>query len=140
MLHATLANIAGLGHDRLLAPVRPIHKHLHPEVPLAEYVTWRRTDGTATDPWLRVHERAGGRFITVAPHSMTITADLQRWRQWTGLPFDTAGPIIVSGGLVPVICHPERDIATYNEPNAWMAHDITQNTAEAHLDGEGRQS
>ena len=124
MLDAARRNTARLGHDALLAPVRPTHKHRHPGVPMAEYVTWRRPDGTAADPWLRVHERAGGRFVAVAPHSMTVTAGLDRWREWTGLPFDAAGPVVVPGGLVPVLCDPERGVATYVEPNAWFRHDV----------------
>ncbi|GAA3278791.1 N-acetyltransferase [Dactylosporangium vinaceum] len=117
-------NAAALGHTALVAPVRPTHKHEHPGVPLEQYVARRRPDGTAQDPWLRVHERAGGRFVAVAPHSMTITATLERWREWTGLPFDTAGPVVVPGGLNPVLCDPERDIATYVEANAWYRHDL----------------
>jgi hypothetical protein len=124
MLALARRNAARLGHGALLAPVRPTHKHLHPELPLAQYVARRRPDGTATDPWLRVHERAGGRFVAVAPHSMTITADLARWRAWTGLPFDRPGPVVVTGGLGPVLCDPDRDIATYVEANAWYRHDL----------------
>lgn len=124
MVIAALHNTARIGHDALLAPVRPTHKHQHPEVPMAEYVTRRRPDGTAADPWIRVHERVGGRLIAIAPHSMTITATLHQWRQWTGLPFDTAGPVLVPGAMVPVLCDPERDIATYVEPNVWFRHDL----------------
>jgi hypothetical protein len=124
MLDAARRNTVRLGHPVLVAPVRPTHKHRHPEVPMAEYVTWRRPDGTAADPWLRVHERAGGRFMAVAGHSMTIIAGLDRWRGWTGLPFDTEGPVLVPGGLVPVRCDPARGIATYVEPNAWFRHDM----------------
>ncbi|WP_426511431.1 N-acetyltransferase [Dactylosporangium sp. McL0621] len=117
-------NAAALGHPALFAPVRPTHKHLEPLVPLAEYVARRRADGTAADPWLRVHERAGGRFVAVAPHSMTIAAPLPRWREWTGLPFDAPGPVVVAGGLGPVVCDPERGVATYVEANAWYRHDL----------------
>ncbi|MFI5909298.1 N-acetyltransferase [Dactylosporangium sp. NPDC051541] len=117
-------NAAALGHTALVAPVRPTEKHRHPLVPLAEYVARRRPDGTAQDPWLRVHERAGGRFVAVAPHSMTITAPLQRWREWTGLPFDEPGPVLVEGGLGPALCDPERGVATYIEANAWYRHDL----------------
>ncbi len=124
MLDAARRNTARLGHEALLAPVRPTHKHRHPEVPMAEYVTWRRPDGAAADPWLRVHERAGGRFVAVAEHSMSVTATLAKWRDWTGLPFDTAGPVVVPGGLVPVLCDPKRDVATYVEPNVWFRHDV----------------
>ena len=125
MLDAARRNTARLGHPALLAPVRPTQKHRHPEVAMTEYVTWRRPDGAAADPWLRVHERAGGTFVAVAGHSMTVTAGLDRWRQWTGLPFDTGGPVIVPGGLVPVLCDPARGIATYVEPNVWFRHDVT---------------
>ena len=124
MLDAGRRNAARLGHAALLAPVRPTRKHRHPDVPMAEYVTWRRPDDTAADPWVRVHERAGGRFVAVADHSMTVTAGLDRWRDWTGLPFDTEGPVVVPGGLVPVRCEPTRGIATYIEPNAWFRHDL----------------
>jgi GNAT superfamily N-acetyltransferase len=124
ILNAALANTARLGHDTLLAPVRPTHKHQHPTVAMADYLTWRRSDGTLADPWLRVHEHAGGHPITIAPHSMTITATLHQWRTWTGLPFDAAGPILVPGALAPVLCDPQRDIATYIEPNVWYRHDL----------------
>lgn len=118
-------NAARLGHTALLAPVRPTHKHLHPQLALERYVARRRPDGSAEDPWLRVHERAGGCFVTVAPHSMTITAELARWREWTGLPFDRPGPVIVAGALGPVLCDPDRGIATYVEANAWYRHALT---------------
>lgn len=124
ILGAALDNTARLGHDTLLAPVRPTHKDRYPEIAMADYVTRRRPDGTAADPWLRVHERAGGQLITLAPHSMTITATLHQWRAWTGLPFDTAGPVLVPGALTPVTCQPDRDIATYIEPNVWYRHDL----------------
>ncbi len=124
LLELIRRNAARLGHTALHAPVRPTRKHLHPLVPLEAYVARRRPDGTADDPWLRVHERAGGRFVAVAPHSMTITAPLQDWRQWTGQPFDAPGPVLVDGGLEPVLCDPQRGIATYIEANAWYRHDL----------------
>ena len=43
----------------LVAPVRPILKHLYPLTPMERYVTWRRSDGAAFDHWLRVHESMG---------------------------------------------------------------------------------
>ncbi len=124
MLNAARRNTGRLGHDALLGPVRPTEKHRHPEVPMAEYITWRRPDGTPVDYWLRVHERIGGEFVSVTEHSMTVTATLDKWRDWTGLPFDTAGPVVVPGGLVPVLCDPVHDVATYIEPNVWFRHDV----------------
>lgn len=129
MLTKALHNTARLGHHTLLAPVRPTHKHRHPNLSMAEYLTRRRPDGTHTDPWLRVHERAGGRPIALAPHSMTITASLHQWREWTGEPFTTPGPTILPGALVPIWCDPEHDIATYIEPSIWYHHDLTPHTS-----------
>ncbi|GAA1166977.1 hypothetical protein GCM10009654_24950 [Streptomyces hebeiensis] len=48
------------GHGVLLAPVRPTAKHVHPRVPMDRYIRRRRDDGLPTDPWLRVHVKAGG--------------------------------------------------------------------------------
>lgn len=124
MLAAALRNTAALGHSALLAPVRPTHKHQHPQLSMLEYLDRRRPDGTAEDPWVRVHERAGGTFTGVAPHSMSISAQLSAWRAWTGLPFDHTGPVTVPGGLVPVQCDLAGGIATYIEPNAWFRHTL----------------
>jgi hypothetical protein len=122
LLAAGRRNAARLGHQVLVAPVRPTRKHEHPDVAMAEYAAWRGPDGLPTDPWLRVHARAGGRVVGVAPHSMTITAPLARWRQWTGLPFDASGPVRVPGALVPVYCDTAHDLAVYVEPNIWISH------------------
>ena len=54
---------------------------------------------------------------------LTITT-LARWRAWTGLPFDTAGDVLVPGALVPVTCSTAHDHAVYVEPNVWVRHDV----------------
>src|SRR5689334_17015769 len=124
ILQATLRNTRRLGYSALVAPVRPTRKYEHPEVPMAEYVTWTRDDGLPADPWLRVHVRAGGHVVGVAPQSMTITGTLDEWRGWTGLPFDVTGPVTAAGGLVPVMCDVIHNIGAYVEPNVWMRHPI----------------
>lgn len=125
MLDAARRNAAGLGHSSLVAPVRPTRKYLEPHVPMHEYATRTRPDGLPEDPWLRVHARAGGTFVHVAPSSMTVCAPLAKWREWTGLPFDTAGEVEVTGGLVPAYCDPTHDTAVYVEPNVWYHHTLT---------------
>ncbi|SDS70232.1 N-acetyltransferase [Actinoplanes derwentensis] len=129
MLAAARSNAAALGHASLVAPVRPTRKHLHPQMTMAEYAARVRDDGLPQDPWLRVHARAGGRMVAVAPNSMSVSAPLSRWRQWTGLPFDTAGPVVVPGGLTPVHCDLAEDIAVYVEPNVWFHHQIVDGVA-----------
>ncbi|MGC4789650.1 N-acetyltransferase [Micromonospora sp. DT178] len=122
MLAAMREAVAKLGYDTLVAPVRPSGKHTRPELPMTEYAAQVREDGLPVDPWLRVHVRAGGRIERVATRSMTIAGTLADWRRWTGLPFDTSGPVHVPGALVPVHCDVAHDHAVYVEPNVWVSH------------------
>ncbi|GAA4702792.1 N-acetyltransferase [Phytohabitans rumicis] len=125
MLAAMRTNAARHKFADLVAPVRPSGKHEHPDVPIEEYVTWTRDDGLPVDPWLRVHVRAGGRIVNVAHTSMVFPARLARWREWTGLPFDTSGPVRVPQALNPVHCDMAQDHAVYVEPNVWVHHPLS---------------
>ncbi|MFJ9930073.1 MULTISPECIES: N-acetyltransferase [Streptomyces] len=124
MLAALRDAVGRQGHNVLLAPVRPTAKHREPRVTMADYVRRRRDDGLPTDPWLRVHVRAGGSIQKIAPASMTISGSLSQWRQWTGLPFVSDGEIDVPGALVPVHCDTAHDRAVYVEPNVWVRHEV----------------
>lgn len=121
MLAAMRDNAARHGFDELVAPVRPSHKADVHE-PMTVYALRTRDDGLPVDPWLRVHVRAGGRIDKVAPRSMVIPGTLEEWREWTGLPFDRTGPIVVPRALAPVHCDAEHGVATYVEPNVWVRH------------------
>ncbi|NUR91800.1 MAG: N-acetyltransferase [Nonomuraea sp.] len=124
MIAAMRDRAAELGFDELVAPVRPNRKHLEPEVPMAEYAFRTRDDGLPYDAWLRAHVRAGATIRQVAPCSMVIGGTLAQWREWTGLPFDVAGPVVVPGAVAPVHCDPAQDHAVYVEPNVWVSHPI----------------
>lgn len=124
MLDALRRNAAEQGFSSLVIPVRPTRAHEYPRTPVAEYATWTRDDGLPVDPWLRTQVRAGGRIVGVAPHSMVITGTLADWRGWTGLPFDTDGPVWVPGALAPVQCDLAAGVATYVEPNVWVHHRV----------------
>ena len=121
VLSAMRDNAAKLGFTELLAPVRPNGKR-DADQPMSEYVANVRADGLPSDPWLRVHVRAGGRIVQVAPRSMVIPGTLAEWRSWTGLPFDTDGPVHVPAALTPVMCDVAHDYAVYVEPNVWVRH------------------
>ncbi len=116
---------AALGCRDLVGPVRPTRKSLEPRTGAAEYARRARADGLPEDPWLRVHARAGGRIVEVAPASMTVPGTLAQWREWTGLPFDLDGPVEVPGALAPVHVDTANDHAVYVEPNVWVHHDLT---------------
>lgn len=124
MLAALRRTATDLGHSSLVAPVRPTGKHLHQAEPMVEYVARRRPDGLPADPWLRVHARAGGRIVGVTPRSMTIAGTLAEWRRWTGLAFDTTGPVPVPAALTHVHCDVPADHAVYVEPNVWVNHPL----------------
>ncbi|WP_030788687.1 GNAT family N-acetyltransferase [Streptomyces sp. NRRL S-920] len=124
MLAAMRENARALGFTEVVAPVRPSAKHLEPAAPIDEYAHRTREDGLPHDPWLRVHVRAGGVVEKVAHASMTVSGSLAQWREWTGLPFDEAGPVEVPGALVPVHCEPERGYGVYVEPNVWVRHTL----------------
>ncbi|WP_218007070.1 hypothetical protein [Microtetraspora fusca] len=53
-----------------------------------------------------------------------MTDSLAQWRHWTGQPFDTDGPVVVPGALVPVHCSLAHDHAAYVEPNVWVHHPL----------------
>jgi GNAT superfamily N-acetyltransferase len=124
MLHALRRKARERGFPSLVLPARPTRAHDHPDTPVAEYATWTRDDGLPVDPWLRAQVRAGGRIVGMAPHSMVITGTLAEWRRWTGLPFDTDGPVRVPGALAPVRCDVVAGVAAYVEPNVWVHHKL----------------
>ena len=53
---------------------------------------------------------------------MVVPGTLEEWREWTGLPFDETGPVLVPQALAPVHCDVEHGVATYVEPNVWVVH------------------
>ena len=112
------------GFTQVVAPLRPTAKVHEPRADMAEYSRRLRDDGLPEDPWLRVHARAGGEVVKVAPFSMTIHGTLDDWRTWTGLPFDNDGPVDVIGGLAPVLVSQSRNLGVYIEPNIWVRHVI----------------
>ena len=121
MLAAMRDNAARHGFAELVAPVRPNGKTDVHE-PMPAYAARLRDDGLPVDPWLRVHVRAGGVIDRVAPRSMVVPGTVDEWREWTGLPFDTTGPVAVPKALAPVWCDVEHGTAVYVEPNVWVRH------------------
>jgi GNAT superfamily N-acetyltransferase len=108
------------GLRELAAPVRPTLKALYPLIPIERYIEWRQEDGSHFDPWVRIHERVGGRIVAAAPESMAIEAPVADWESWTGLSLPEDGTYVVPGMLAPLEV---RDgIGRHVEPNIWMVH------------------
>jgi GNAT superfamily N-acetyltransferase len=120
LLAEVRALAAAHDYDGVVVPARPAA--IPAGVDVADWAARTRPDGLPVDPWLRGQVRAGGRVVGVARRSMVITGTLDRWRAWTGLPFDRSGPVTVPGGLVPVRVDVPADLAVYVEPNVWVRH------------------
>lgn len=115
---------AALGLSAVIAPVRPSWKARYPLFPIAEYVTWRRADGTLLDPWMRVHERVGARMGPSSPRSLRITGSVAEWEAWTGLPLPVSGSYVFPDGLAPLKVDRDADRGQYWEPSVWFIHRV----------------
>ena len=124
ILDAMRDHARSLGYRHMFAPVRPTAKHLEPFTPIGDYVRRRTVEGLPTDPWLRVHVRAGGDIVKVAPASMVIAGSIAEWSRWASMRFTASGQIAVPGALVPVHVSLGQDHAVYVEPNVWVRHSI----------------
>jgi len=109
--------------DHLIAPVRPTWKDRYPLIPIERYMAWRRDDGLPFDPWLRLHERLGGRILAPCPESTRITGSVAEWESWTGMAFPESGDYVVPGALTLVRIDRDRDIGEHVEPKVWVRHD-----------------
>lgn len=112
----------GSGFDSLIAPVRPNWKDRYPITPIERYVRWTRDDGTAFDPWIRVHLRLGATLGPPLPRSMEITGTIAEWETWTTLRFPESGDYVFPAGLAPLHVDTEHDVGEYYEPNVWLIH------------------
>ena len=121
-LEAMLAIARRHALGALIAPVRPSWKERYPLVPIERYAAWRRPDGRAFDPWLRVHERLGATVLRPEPRSLRITGTVAEWEGWTGMSFPESGDYWFPGGLATVAIDREADEGRYWEPNVWMRH------------------
>jgi GNAT superfamily N-acetyltransferase len=110
------------GLSDLVAPVRPTHKHRYPLIEMERYIGWRRPDGLPFDPWIRVHERVGGRIVGPAAAAMHVSGTVVEWESWTEMAFPETGSYVVPEALVPVEIDRERDVGEYVEPGCWVHH------------------
>jgi GNAT superfamily N-acetyltransferase len=122
MVHAMKDIASADGLNQIIIPVRPSLKSRYPLVPMEEYIQWQRPDGSAFDPWLRIHRRMGAEILSIAPRSMVITGTVAQWEEWTGLFFPESGVYPVAGALAPIIIDREQNLGRYEEPNVWVEY------------------
>lgn len=112
------------GASALLVPLRPTRKARYPLIPIEEYASWRRGDGTPFDPWMRTHREMGAEVLAVAPASQTMTGTVAEWEAWTGVAMPGSGHYVIPEGLAPLRIDREADLGTYVEPNIWVRHPV----------------
>jgi hypothetical protein len=122
MIETFKENARAAGLTSVIAPVRPTWKERYPLIAIERYLAWRRADGSHFDPWLRIHERVGGRIIAAAPESMVLRAPVAEWEAWTGMAFPDDGEYVFPGGLATLIV--QDGVGTHVEPNVWVLHPV----------------
>jgi GNAT superfamily N-acetyltransferase len=124
LIRAILSAARSRKMHRAVMPVRPILKSRWPSISMDEYLSWRRRDGYHVDPWIRAHEKVGGRVSHVCSRSMAIVAPLDKWRSWSGEKLDMTGSYALCGSLIPVRIDPTSGAGVYVEPNVWIIHEL----------------
>jgi GNAT superfamily N-acetyltransferase len=112
------------GLEHVIAPVRPTLKSRYPLTPMLRYASWRRSDGTSVDPWIRIHEAMGAWTLGPALASMRIIGTVLEWEAWAGMVFPESGDYVVPGALDLVAIDVEQDKGEYLETNLWMEHPL----------------
>jgi len=97
-LLTTLRDCASaLGYEGLLAPVLPSARAHMPQLSISEYAQMRLPDGRHFDPWVRAHERVGGRIIGTTERSMYWWGEREQWQEWTGMQLPENGSLLIDG-------------------------------------------
>lgn len=113
---------AAAGYTALAAPVRPTAAWRMPHLTMAEYSRMRLTDGRHFDPWIRVHEKAGGRIIGSCEDSITLAGTREQWEDWTKLRLPEQGFVIVEGANSYLTLGNGRGFLT--EGSVWVLHEL----------------
>lgn len=112
------------GIKHLALPVRPTLKHLYPLIPMEEYIEWTNEKSEPFDPWIRVHTKAGGKIVSICSESMKIKGNIEEWKEWAGLSFQSSGLYTIEKALCPVKIDLAKNIGEYIEPNVWIIHTV----------------
>lgn len=125
MVGAMRAAAREAGYRAVIACVRPTWKDRYPLIPIERYAFWRREDGHPFDPWIRLHEKLGGRIVRGSPESMAMRGTVSEWERWIGMALPETGSYVVPSATSPLMIDRERDEGVYFDQNVWMVHDLT---------------
>jgi hypothetical protein len=108
--------------EKFILPIRPTLKHLHPDIPMKDYLKWKKED-KIYDPWIRTHLQSGAKIIKVCPEAMRVEGTISDWEKWTGRTFPKSGQYAIKGALSLVNINLEKNRGLYLEPNIWIYYD-----------------
>ncbi|MFC7047961.1 hypothetical protein [Emcibacter nanhaiensis] len=103
-----------------LSPVRPAIKQFYPTFTFDEFLCWRDKNGGLIDPWLNSFVKLGAKNLGIAYDSITVTASLKKWTEWTGLEFPVSGDYVIPGGHRPLAVDAVEDTGRYGEDHLWF--------------------
>jgi GNAT superfamily N-acetyltransferase len=110
-----------LGYAGVAAPVRPVSRWRMPQVSLEEYAKARLSDGRHFDPWVRVHERIGGRIVAVCEQSASFVGDHEQWERWLGMRLPVDGRVLAAPRTVDFL-DLFMGVGVLTEGSIWMVH------------------
>lgn len=128
VLRAVKEALRDRGIGTVAAPVRPLDRANHLDVPMDEYVKRTNDQGQPADGWVRFHLNEGGRYVGVAPMSMTVVGTFDEWLAWTGVDLAAVegDRATVPGALAHLMVDHAERLATYVEPNVWFDHTLIE--------------
>jgi GNAT superfamily N-acetyltransferase len=109
-----------LGYRGLVAPVRPSARWRMPHLSIEEYMRVRLPDGRHFDPWVRAHERIGGRIIGACAESAVFGGTREQWERWVGMRLPDNGVVICDHTIGPLELIDGYGIL--REDSLWLLH------------------
>ncbi|WP_378175297.1 N-acetyltransferase [Aquimarina sp. SS2-1] len=108
-----------LGFKNFIIPIRPILKHIYPEMKMEDYMNWKQDD-IAFDPWIRTHIKSGAQILKVCKNSMNVSGDINFWEDLLKEKIHESGSYRVEGALNFVDIHLKDNYGEYREENIWL--------------------
>ena len=110
------------GFEQLIVPVRPNKKWQWPHLSMETYLKKKRPDQLYDDPWLRTHQKIGGRVLSICSQSMQFAASRVQWEEWLTQPLPKEGSLEIANMLFPLQL--KDNMGYYNEANVWVLHPL----------------
>ena len=113
-----------LGFSHVLAPVRPVFKKDFKDKSLEEYAKLKTANNFPFDPWLKVHEKIGGKIVSYCNESQFVEGTLEQWKLWTGNTFKKSGLYNVNDAMQKIEINIEENTGKYFDQAIMYSHSV----------------